>query len=153
MDVAVVAIGSNFEASVLVTLLCKELGVEHVVAKALNPLQSRVLKEVGADEIVMPEEEMGRRLADHLLRHGVVDFVKLPEGFSLRRLDIPEDWAGKTLEELELLPQEKMNLVQIVRRSTEGGPVKIPLPFGQTLLEPGDQVDVIGPDKVLAKYL
>lgn len=158
MDVAVVAMGTSFEASVLVTLLCRELGVRRVVAKATNPLQNRVLHEVGADQVVMPEEEMGIRLADHVLRESVVDFVELPGGYSLRRVAVPAKWAGASLNQLHLLSTHRLNIIQIVRDRTaadrrddprSGAVEKIPLPHGETVLEAGDRIDVIGPDDVL----
>jgi trk system potassium uptake protein TrkA len=154
VDVAVVTMGASFEASVLVTLHCREMGVERVVAKAVTQLQNRVLHEVGAHQVVMPEEEMGQRLADHVLRDSVVDFVELPEGFSLRRVAVPERWVGQTLGELKLLGAEQLNVVQIVRGlapgekgndDREGDVRKLPLPDGSTRLEPGDEMDVIGP--------
>ncbi len=158
MDVAIVAMASNFEASVLVTMLCGELGVPRVVAKATNPLQNRVLHEVGAHQVVMPEEEMGERLADHIVRESVVDFVELPDGFSLRRLEVPADWAGSSLAELKLLAGRRLNIIQIVRPvedgvasndARDGGVRKIPLPHGETILRAGDSIDVIGQDEDL----
>ena len=155
MDVAVVATGTHFEATVMVTVLCRELGVPLVVAKALTDMQKRVLLTVGAQQVVLPEEEMGHRLAEHLLRESVVDFVQLPDGFSLHRLDVPEAWVGRSLAELALLSGERLNLIQIVRRAAPGGaePELIPLPHGAMQLQEGDRVDVIGPDDVLRRYL
>ena len=158
MDVVVVAIGSNFEASVLVTMQCKELGAEKVVAKALNAMQESVLRQVGADQIIKPEEDMGARLADHLVSDNVVDFVELPAGYSLRRINAPDDWDGQSLAELNLLGGKHLNLVQIRRQvvaATEDQKAEvqqIPLPAGPEILKAGDVLDVIGPDKELAKY-
>jgi len=155
MDIAVVAIGTDFEASVLVTLLCKELGVPWVVAKALNPMQQRVLLGVGADKVVLPEEEMGERLAEHLIHESVVDFVELPAGYSLRRIDVAEEWVGQSLADLGLLGTEHLNLIQIHRQADPAGggePDRIPLPHGEIVLLAGDRVDVIGPDEVLDRY-
>lgn len=158
LDAAVVAIGENFESSVLVTMHCKALGVETVYAKALNAMQEAVLLRVGADSVVKPEEDMGRRLADHLLHDSVVDFVQLPEGFSLRRLTVPDAWDGKSLAELDLLGGERLNLVQILRRNPGEGPdaeetvTKVPLPGGREVLRVGDEIDVIGADRSLLKF-
>ncbi len=77
MDVAVVAIGTNFEASVLITMQCKALGVPNVAAKALNDEQEAVLRKVGADHVIKPEEDMGKRLAEHLVNRSIVSFVEL----------------------------------------------------------------------------
>jgi trk system potassium uptake protein TrkA len=144
---------------VLVTMHCRSLGVKKIVAKAVNAMQEAVLRQVGADQVVKPEEDMGLRLAEHLLTESVVDFVELPEGYSLRRLSVPQDWDGRTLAELNLLGSLRLNLVQIHHRQApaegEEGPgevVKIPLPSGDQVLHAGDRVDVIGPDKELAKF-
>ncbi len=157
MDAAVVAIGTHFEASVLITLHCRELGVGRIIAKALNPLQQRILTEVGAHQVILPEEEMGRRLAEHLLNESLVDFVELPDGYSLRRVAVPDKWIGQSLAQLRLLGTERLNLIQIVRQGPDAagkaatGRERIPLPHGETVLRVGDLVDVIGPDEALAK--
>jgi len=158
MDVVVVAIGTNFEASVLVTMHCKELGAQKVVAKALNAMQESVLRQVGADQIIKPEEDMGIRLAEHLISDKVVDFVELPEGYALRRITAPEEWDGQSLAQLNLLGGKHLNLVQI-RRQTAAATAdekakfqQIPLPSGAEVLRVGDILDVIGPNEALAKY-
>ena len=150
MDVAVVAIGDNFEASVLITLLCKELGVPRVVAKALSHEQRRVLERVGADEVVLPEEQMGRWVAENLMRRSVVNLVELPEGYGLGVVPLPADWAGQTLGDLRLIERERLNLVQVHRGGPEGE--AFPLPSGSFRLEAGDVLDVIGPNAVLERY-
>lgn len=158
MDVGVVAIGKNFEASVLVTMHLKNLGVPQVYAKALNDMQESVLRRVGADQVIRPEEDMGERLASHLLHDSVMDFVELPPGFSLHRIRVPDEWVDQSLAELQLLGKFKLNLVQ-VRRSRPAGPGETeatldltPLPDGSMVLRAGDEIDVIGPDEVLKKY-
>ena len=158
MDVGVVAIGKNFESSVLVTMHLKNLGVSQVYAKALNEMQEAVLCRVGADQVVKPEEDMGDRLARHLLHDSVVDFVELPRGYSLRRVRVPESWSDQSLADLGLLGKFKLNLVQ-VRRKLPAGPdgaeptvERIPLPDGSMVLRSGDEIDVIGPDEELKKF-
>jgi trk system potassium uptake protein TrkA len=154
MDVAVIGIGSNFEASVVVALLCRELGVPRIIAKALTPLQAQVLRAVGAHRVITPEEEIGERLAEHLVRGTVVDFVELPAGYSLRRLRVPTDWAGRSLGDLKLLGEKRLNLIQILRPTKDGQDfTKAVLPSGSAILNPGDLIDVIGPDTVLDKYV
>jgi trk system potassium uptake protein TrkA len=158
MDVAVVAVGTNFEASVLITMHCKALGVKNVAAKATNDEQEAVLRKVGADHVIKPEEDMGRRLAEHLVNRSIVSFVELPPGFSLRRLKVPAEWVGKSLAELRLLSEQRVNLIQVIR-PTAGGDKdrddraeKLPLPAGETVLLEGDLVDVIGTDRNLKKF-
>jgi trk system potassium uptake protein TrkA len=154
MDVAIIGIGSNFEASVVVALHCRELGVPRIIAKALTPLQAQVLRAVGAHRVITPEEEIGERLAEHLVRGTVVDFVELPAGYSLRRLRVPAEWAGKSLADLKLLGEKHLNLIQIVRPGPGGRDfIHAVLPTGSDILNPGDLIDVIGPDNVMDKYV
>jgi len=157
MDAVVVAIGSNFEASVLVTMHCHELGVPLVCAKALNDDQADVLRKVGADKVIKPEEDVGENLARHLTHESVLDFVELPADFSIRRLKIPSDWVGQSLGDLNVLNDHKLNIIQIIRRSEQDPDgrwveIKLPLPDGKTVFLDGDQMEVIGTDKQLGKF-
>ncbi len=153
MDVAIVAIGANFEASVLIAMHCKDLGVPVVAAKALNDEQETVLLKVGADQIIKPEEDMGKRLAEHLVHHSVVSFMDLPEGFSVRRIKVPKEWVDKSLAELGLLAVMGVNLIQVIRPQGENEPPKrLPLPNGEMVLQEGDEVDIIAADKTLNKF-
>lgn len=154
MDAVVVAMATSFEASVMVTMHCKTLGAKLVYAKALNSMQESVLRRIGADSVVKPEQDMGGRLADHLLHDRVMEFVQLPEGFALRRVKVPAAWDGKSLAELNLLATHRLNLVQILRRNPEAGSgqdaeTRFPLPGGKEVLRAGDRIDVIGPDREL----
>jgi trk system potassium uptake protein TrkA len=165
MDAVIIAIGSNFDAAVLVCVLCREMQVPLIIVKALSHLQAKVHTAIGAHRVVMPEEEMGFRLAEHLVHESVVDFVELPAGYCLRRIAVPAAWVGKSLAELALLRSERLNLIQIVRppsrvgaavattEGTGGGePERIALPHGGTRLQAGDRIDVIGAEEVLRRH-
>ncbi len=153
MDVAVIAIGTNFEASVMVTMHCKALGVKMVYAKALNAMQAAVLTKVGADHVLRPEEDMGLRLAESLVEEKAVEFIDLPPGWSLRRLVVPDHWDGRTLADLKLPEDPHLSIVQVVRKAgADGRREQVPLPFGQTVLRAGDEVDAIGRNATLDKY-
>ena len=157
MDAVVVAIGSNFEASVLVTMHCHALGVPFVCAKALNGAQADVLRKVGADRVIKPEEDVGIHLARHLTHESVVDFVELPDGYSLRTLTVPHEWVGQSVGALNVLNEHHLNIIQVVRMTVgkdEDEPVetKLPLPDGTLVFENGDKMEVIGKDKHLNKF-
>ncbi|MBU0742814.1 TrkA family potassium uptake protein [bacterium] len=154
MDAVVVGIGDHFEASVMVTLLCKELGVPHIICKALTPDQAKALLKIGADQVVQPEHQMGRWLAENMLRDSVVNMVELPEGYSLARIRVRESWCGRTLAELRMLSDARLNLIQVHRRpqTTTGEPKRIPLPSGNFKLLEGDVLDVIGENGILSTY-
>ena len=76
-DVAVVAIGSDIQSSIMTTLMLKELGIRYVVAKAQNELHARVLMKIGADKIVFPERDMGERVAHNLISSNILDYIEL----------------------------------------------------------------------------
>ena len=157
MDAVVVAIGSNFEASVLVTMHCHDLGVPLVCAKALNEDQADVLRKVGADRVIKPEEDVGIHLARHLTHDSVVDFVELPDGFSLRTLKVPDDWVGQSVGELNVLNEHHLNIIQVIRfvnleEAQQPLETKLPLPDGSLIFQEGDKMEVIGQDKHLIKF-
>ncbi len=151
MDAAVIAIGQDFEASVHATLLCRELGVPRIVCKALTARQRQVLELVGAHEVILPEERMGRWVGENLVHDSVVNLVDLPDGYMLLKIEAPEDWLGSTLRELGLLGKERIVVVQ-VHRPVEDGQERIPLPDGDFQVVAGDVLDVIGPEPAMERF-
>ena len=114
IDVAIISMAGSLEASVMATMLIKEAGVKTVIAKASDEMHSRILKRVGADKVVIPENESGVRLAKNLLSSGFVDMVELSKDVSLVEFDIKEEWVGKTLVELNLRKKYAINVVAII---------------------------------------
>lgn len=112
-DVVIIAMASNLEASVLAVMLCKEAGVETVIAKCGSEMHYKILKKVGADQVVLPENESGVRLAKNLLSSGFVDVIELSNDVSLVELDVKTEWVGKTLIELDLRSKYSINVVAI----------------------------------------
>jgi len=112
-DGAIVAIGENLEASVLVTIIAKEMGIPYVLAKAQSELQAKVLKKVGADKIIFPEKESGIRIANNLVSGNFFDAIELSAKYSMMDLDVPEEWVGKSLRELNLRATKKINIIGI----------------------------------------
>jgi len=115
MDVVIVAMANNLEASVLTVMLCKEAGVKTVIAKCANETNRKILTKVGADKVVFPESESGIRLAKNLLSSGFVDVIELSNDVSLIDLDVKPEWEGKTLIELNLRKKYTINVVAIRR--------------------------------------
>ena len=113
VDVVVVGVAENMEASIMATIFAKEAGVKYVMAKAVNKLHATILKKVGADEIIHPEWSMGTRVAKNLMSGGFVDFFELSSKFSLAELPVPEEWAGKTLIDLNLRDKFGVNVVGV----------------------------------------
>lgn len=113
MDVVIIAMARNFEASVLSIMLCKELGVKTVIAKCSNEMNYRILKRLGADKVVFPERESGVRLAKGLLHGGPLEIFDLSDDLTLTQLQVRQEWVGKTLRELDLRGKYSINIVAI----------------------------------------
>lgn len=113
VDVVIIAMANNLEASVMAVTLCKEIGVKTVIAKAASEMHQKILLRVGADKVVFPENESGIRLAKNLLSSGFVDMVSLAKNVSMIELNIKPEWIGKNLVELNLRKKYSVNVVAI----------------------------------------
>ena len=113
VDVVIVAMANNLEASVMSVILCKEAGVNMVIAKCADEMQGKILCKVGADKVVYPENESGVRLAKNLLSAGMVDIIDLSEDISVIEIPVKEKWVGKTLIELDLRKKYAINIIAI----------------------------------------
>ena len=101
-DVAVVAIGIDIQASILVTMLCKELGVGFVLAKAVSELHGKVLYKTGADRVVFPERDMGLRVAHNLANSNILDYIEIAGDLRIVDISALPEWENKSLLELDL---------------------------------------------------
>ena len=113
VDVVVIAMANNLEASVMSVILCKEAGVKMVIAKCADEMQGKILCKVGADKVVYPESESGVRLAKNLLSAGMVDLIDLSDDISVIEIPVKEKWVGKTLIELDLRKKYAINIIAI----------------------------------------
>ena len=117
IDVVILSMASNLESSVMAVMLCKELGVKTVIAKGASEMNCRILRRVGADKVVFPENESGVRLAKSLLSAGFTDIIELSRDVSMLELEIRPEWIGKTLTELSLRRKYSINVVAVVKNS------------------------------------
>ena len=147
IDVVVVSMASNIEASVMAITLCKEAGVKTVIAKCADEMHGKIYKRVGADKVVFPEEESGRRLAKNLLSSGFVDMIELSSDVSIVELDVKNDWVGKSLIELNVRKKHGINIVAV--RKNNGVQVNID---PEAPLEPDMKLIVIANTAKLAKF-
>ena len=146
VDVVIVAMANNLEASVMAVTLCKEIGVKTVIAKSASEMHQKILNRVGADKVVFPENESGIRLAKNLLSSGFVDMVSLAKNVSMIELDVKPEWAGKNLIELNLRKKYSINVVAV--RKGEAVSVDID---PHALLQEEDKLIVIAYTEKLAK--
>jgi trk system potassium uptake protein len=112
-DVAIIAIGSDIRASIMATLIAKEMGVEQIVCKAKDELQAKVLYKIGADRVVFPERDMGVRVAHNLVSNNILDHIELDPDYSIVEIVTPKEWEGKTLIELDLRAKYEITVLAI----------------------------------------
>ena len=143
-DCAVVAIGEDLAASVLITMNLKELGVPYLVCKAHDDVHRRVLEKLGADRVVIPEQENAARLAKGLSSPNLLDYIELSDEYSIVELPAPASWIGKTLKELNVRAKLGVNILAVRR----GGKMDIS-PAADFSFEGEDIVVVLGDAKAL----
>lgn len=113
LDGVVVAVADDMEASIMATLVSKEIGVPYVLAKAKNELHAKVLKKIGADSIIFPEKEIGQSVARNLVSGEFVDWISLSPDYSITEIQVPEKWIGKSLSEIDVRRTKDVNVVGV----------------------------------------
>lgn len=154
---AVVAIGENREANILVSALLRELGIPILVARATGPLHARILEAIGVSEVVSPEADLGRRLADTLCSDFSMDRFPLAEGVDLGEVPVTPYMVGKSLRDLDLRKRFHVNVVSVQKRgraratgATRMAPLEVSsLPDPDARLEDGDVLILIGATEAL----
>ena len=134
-DVAVVAIGSNIEASTLATANCKEIGIPTVVAKAASELHGKILSKIGADQVVYPDRDSAHRLAHTISTRGAFDLLEISEGCSIAEINVPESCKDKTLAQADL--RKKTGVTVLCIRRLDENPKK---PRAIVIPGPNDQI-------------
>ncbi len=143
-DCAIVAIGDDLAASVLITMNLKELGVPYLVCKAHDDVHRRVLEKLGADRVVIPEQENAARLAKSLSSPNLLDYIELSEEYSIVELPAPQSWIGKTLKELNVRAKLGVNILAVRRN----GKMDVS-PAADFSFQSGDIAVVLGDTKAL----
>ena len=147
LDGVVVAISESLEASIMATMLCKEMGIPLVVAKAKDKLQGAILQRVGADRIVYPEIEMGSRVAKSLVSKEFVDWISLSNDYSMVEIVVPQNWVGKSLVDLGVRERLGINVVGIIKN----GKIEVAINPQEPLREK-EILIVIGSNDILEKF-
>jgi len=110
-DICFVAIGDDFQSSLVITALLKELHAKYVVAKAKQDIQADLLMRIGADEVVYPEREMAEKLAVRYNATNIFDFIELTKEYAIYEIPVPSAWAGKTISEINIRQKYKINII------------------------------------------
>ena len=145
-DCAVIAIGDNLAASVLITMNLKELGVPYIVCKAHDETHRRVLEKLGVDRVVIPEQEHAQRLARTLNSHNVLDYIELSEDFGILDVPAPKSWIGKSLRELNVRAKLGVTIIAV----ENGGKTNVS-PTADYAVGEGDTLVMLGDNVALEK--
>ncbi len=155
VDVAVVAIGTDFEANILVTSTLKAIGVPRVISRAGSERRGEILKRVGANQIVFPEHESANQWVHRLLLPKLIQSIELGEGHSLAQMPAAKQFCNKTLRQLELRAAHQVNLVAIRRpvaadQQGQEGTYQIVVPMADTHIRPDDILWLVGSNDAIA---
>ncbi|MFC4776094.1 potassium channel family protein [Paenibacillus sp. GCM10023252] len=138
-DVVVVAIGQDIQASILTTLILKDMGVPTLIVKAQNELHGKVLTKIGADKVIFPERDMGLRVAHHLISPNILDYIEISDDYSIIEIKAPDRMIGKNLKELDIRAKYKCNVMAI-----KSGTAMNIAPYAEDLIREGDVLVIVG---------
>lgn len=159
VDVAVVSIGENIEASILIVQALKEIGVKSIIAKAVTHTHGKILSNLGVREVIYPERDAAIRLAHRLASPNVIEYLELAPGYSIEEVAVPNRIAGLKLREARIREQFRLNVIGIkkqVTRMVKGRMITEQLfnftPCTEDVAEKGDVLVVIGKEEDLDKF-
>lgn len=148
-DAVIVCMGSNMQASILTTLICKEQGAPYIVAKANSRKHKAVLTKIGADLVVEPEEEIARKMAIQFAFPRLNDMMELSANFTIAETEVPERWYNRNLIDIDMRRRYGITLL-IVKRNNN---TVIASPAGDTVLMEGDSILFGGSNDDIDKFL
>lgn len=146
-DVCIVAIGNDFLASLETTSYLKELGAKKVVARAARDHEENFLLRNGADAVVYPEKSMGNLTAIQWSSENVLDYIQVSKDFAVFEIEMPKDWAGKSIGEIDVRKNFKVNIIAVKSKDA----VNVSLDSDYRFSE-GESLYIIGKDKDIQRY-
>jgi len=146
-DHAIVAIGSDLQASILTTLILKDLGIPEITAKATSEYHSRVLEKIGANRIIQPEIESGIRAAKQLTSKNLIDYIELSQEYRLAEIKAPDSMDGRSLKQLDIRAKFGCNVIAIKQSSG----INIS-PQAEDVIYSGNVIVIIGTNKDMSRF-
>ena len=138
-DAAVVAIGDDLHHSILMTIMCKEMGAKYLIAKASDAMHAKVLLKLGVDRVVFPERDMGERIAHSLINPHVLDLINLRSDYLIAYITCPVDWLKRSIKEIDIRRKYSVSVLAIYRRDDMLMDLR-----AETVFEEGDSLLVLG---------
>ena len=152
VSVAVCAIGDDVQASILTVALLRQLGVPRIVARATSQLHGRILRMVGASDIINPAQDIALRLASRLLQPGLIDRVPIAPGYALNEIEAPTWTNGRTLAQLDVRKAFGLSILA-VKRHEESGEKVFANPGADMTIAIGDVLVTLGDDAAVRRFL
>ena len=140
-DAVIVSLGDNTSAATLITLYLNEMGAKKILVKASNEDHAKILKKVGASEIIFPEKDMGIKIANSLVSPNILDYIDMAEGYEIAEIASPNNFIGKTLAELSLPQRFSIQVIAVKELIPENFVV---VPGGDFVIKDSDILVVIG---------
>ena len=156
VDVAIVGAGTNLEASILITLNLKEIGIKEIVCKAVSEDHKKVLQKIGATKVIQPEKEMGTRVANSLISSSVIEHIELSNESSIVELISPKEFIGKSLREMDVRAKFGVNVIAVKRHipslsKKEDEEIVNISPQAEDIIKKGDILVVLGSNEYIDK--
>jgi trk system potassium uptake protein TrkA len=145
---AVVSTGDDITASILSTLVLRDLGVQEIYVKVVSPEHARVMEKLGATETIFPERDSAMRLATRISSTAILNYVRLGPDFSIQEMAVPRAWIGKNLRQLRLPHRYRVSVVAVHDVLTDR---IVPAPSPDTPLKDSDTLLLAGDDEDLAR--
>ncbi len=162
MDAVIISIGTNFEDTILTSVLLLQMGVRKVVARASSKIQEKILNKLGVHQVITPEFEIANKVANTLLSDDILDYIPIGEEYNILQIKTPKAFVGKSLQEINLRIRFNLNLITIKRNytvkdeATEEEIVKqriYGVPTSTTVLEANDVLVLFGKEKDIKKII
>jgi len=146
-DSVVVAVGSNLQVSIMVTVLLKELSARYILVKAQDDFQEKILYKVGADKVILPEQDMGIKVAHNLMSDSFFELIEISQDYSITSVNAPESWCGKTLGELAVRSKYGINILAIKEKDHTNV-----VPNAKTMIGSDTVITILGMNHDLKKF-
>lgn len=147
-DIGIVSTGDDITASILAALALRDLGVEELYVKVISSDHARVIEKMGVTETIFPERESGIRLATRVGSAGILNYIRVGEGFGIQEMAVPESWIGDSLRKLQLPKKYKVSIIAVHDVLQDQ---IIPVPNPDAPLKESDTILILGRDEDLAR--
>ncbi|WP_121605887.1 TrkA family potassium uptake protein [Virgibacillus sp. Bac332] len=147
IDHVIVAIGDDIQASILTTVILTDLGIKKITVKAQNDYHAKILNKIGADQVVHPERDMGKRIAHNIISNNILDYLELSDDHSIVEVKVGNKMLDKTLADLDIRANYGCNVVAV----KQGKDINVS-PSADHVFTEGDILIVIGADKDISRF-